>query len=439
MSTFSSLASIYANSLLTEWEQCLDEGRDVAAYEERCRDIVKRANENWTPALEREAIRLGEEMLAVPVKADYPYIEPSTLEGIRACRPAGGKVYSPVAGDTAAVRGAWAGRIAGCLLGKPVEGQRRPRLYPLLKANDNYPLHKYIRKADFAPDFDGYPDSCWAATLNGLAPNDDDTNYTTFSMIMLEKHGRDFTPMDILNGWGHYLPCCATFTAERITYRNAMMGYIPPMTATYLNPGREWIGAQIRGDFFGYINPGNPELAAEMAWRDASISHVKNGIYGEMYIAAMLAAAAVTTDIDEIIDAGLAQIPEKSRLRRDVDAVRAWATQDMTNEAIIDRIHEAYDETTEHGWCHTNSNAMIVTMALLRGQGDFGKSICLAVQAAFDTDCNGATVGSIIGLRNRGIPAEWEEPFPKGLRTNIDGATVVTLDEVVARTMALMV
>ena len=111
----------------------------------------------------------------------------------------------------------------------------------------------------------------------------------------------------------------------------------------------------------------------------------------------------------------------------------------MTNEAIIDRIHEAYDETTEHGWCHTNSNAMIVTMALLRGQGDFGKSICLAVQAAFDTDCNGATVGSIIGLRNRGIPAEWEEPFPKGLRTNIDGATVVTLDEVVARTMALMV
>ena len=81
---------------------------------------------------------------------------------------------------------------------------------------------------------------------------------------------------------------------------------------------------------------------------------------------------------------------------------------------------------------------MIVTMALLEGDHDFGKSICLAVQAAFDTDCNGATVGSIVGLMNRGIPTEWEKPFVNGLRTNIDGATVVTLDELTERTLAVM-
>ena len=127
---------------------------------------------------------------------------------------------------------------------------------------------------------------------------------------------------------------------------------------------------------------------------------MRNGIYGEMWVAAMLAAAAVTGDTDTILDAGLSQIPARARLARDIAKVRKWYAEGVPAGEAIERIHACYDEHTRHGWCHTNSNAMIVAMALLYGQGDFGRSVCLAVQAAFDTDCNGATVGSVLGVRN---------------------------------------
>lgn len=195
-----------------------------------------------------------------------------------------------------------------------------------------------------------------------------------------------------------------------MAFCNFINGYKPPYSSIYKNPYREWIGAQIRGDYYGYIFPGDPERAAEAAYKDASISHVKNGIYGEMFVAAALAIAACTDDMTTIIKGALSFVPATSRFYEEVSAVVTMFESGTNEEKVFDFIHEKYDKYTGYGWCHTNPNAMIVVASLLYGKGDYGKTICLAVETGFDTDCNGATAGSVFGMAYgiNAIPEYWK-------------------------------
>lgn len=429
-----------------ELEQCLDEGREVEAYRAIV-DAICAMDDDTLMANESSVAEIGAKMASAPIRADWPYVEPSTLAEIFAEAPADKPVLGEVPADDVLLgklSGAWIGRIAGCLLGKPVEGWRRPTLYPVLEATGNYPMERYICQKEFtnelAEKYHLNRHACFADNIGDASPVDDDTNYTTFSLKLVENYGKNFTAADVMEGWMRWIPIFATCTAERAAYRNGALGLLPPETATYKNPYREWIGAQIRGDFFGYINPGDPETAADMAFRDASISHVKNGIYGEMYIAAMIAAAAVCGDIRTVIETGLAYIPAKSRLTEEIRCILKLYDDGTSALDIIEAIHTKYDEFSAHDWCATISNAMIVTMALLCGERDFGRSICLAVQAAFDTDCNGATVGSILGimLGEEGIDPYWYEVFHKSLYTSIEGYNRVDVDFLANKTLELI-
>ncbi len=423
----------YSSSLMTEYNQCLEEGLDVSEYE----SVFKAVSE--LPAGEARTL-LGNAIFEIVGNAKkvegYKYDEPDCLDGIKALRkayPLSGKVNR----DTlkGKIHGAWMGRIAGCYLGKAVEGMRTYDLHPLLKNSGNYPMTRYIKSTDC-------PDGYLKKTLerfesNRFMPTDDDTNYVVLAQIVVEKYGRDFTSDNMMEAWLWYQPKNAYCTAERRAFINFTQGFRPHESALYMNPYREWIGAQIRGDYFGYINPGNPEKAAEMAWRDARISHIKNGIYGEMFASAMIAAAAVCDNAKDAILAGLGEVPESSRLYEDVMSVVSMYDEGKTWEDVTAYIHGKWDEKTSHGWCHTISNAMICAMALLYGEGDLGKSICLAVQTGFDTDCNGATVGSVVGMMCGfdGIADEWKAPFDDTLETTIFGMDMVKISECAEKTM----
>lgn len=430
----------YSNDIMTELVQSLDEGLDLEKY----RDLFTAVSMLPKSEMRKKFCDLLYETVENAQQIPgYKYIEPSDLESIKSLRKPYdfNKTLPDISSLEAKIYGAWMGRVCGCLLGKPIECIRTDELIPLLKETDNYPMHRYILSSDITEEMcDKYSfylkDKAYADTVNGM-PVDDDTNYVVLAQKIVSDYGRDFTARDVSRAWLKYQSMDSYFTAERVAFQNFVNGFEPPKSASHKNPYREWIGAQIRGDYFGYINPGNPELAAEMAFRDASISHIKNGIYGEMFVSAMLACAAVTDNIKDIILGGIAQIPHTSRLYEAVLKVLCDFENGVTKDACFAEIHTLFDEHTSHGWCHTISNAMIVTAALIYGGGDFGKSICMAVQTGFDTDCNGATVGSILGMRNGidDIGNIWTKPINDTIHTSIFGAETVKISERVKETM----
>lgn len=430
---------LYSSAVQFEYRQGMEEGLDIEKY----KDVFMAISKLSLGKIKEDFGNVIYEIMSeAPQREDYPYNEPSTLDEIKELR----KPYSlEKKCDESQLKnkltGAWFGRICGCLLGKSLEGIRTEELIPLLKETGNYPMHRYVLKSDidkidpgkYVFDLINKP---FADTVSYM-PCDDDTNYTVLAQRIIGDYGKNFTPLNVMQAWVRYQGKDSYCTAEHVAFCNFVQGYEPPICAIYKNPYREWIGAQIRADYYGYINPGNPEAAADMAWRDASISHVKNGIYGAMFVAACLAAAATTDNIEDVLLAGLGEIPTTSRLYEALMGVYEGYKNGVTEKECFKSIHETYDEHDNHDWCHAISNSVICVASLLYGNGDYGKSICLANEAGFDTDCNGATVGSIFGMTHGAdsVPEEWTKPLNNTLETSIFGVGTVRITDRVEKTL----
>lgn len=437
---------ITTGDLVIEAEQAQDEGRDLSTVRDELAAL--QAADLEREAHQKKAEKLLDRIQALPTLPGYAYVEPSDLAGIRAARPA--PVTLPAGTrDDAALRekalGAWLGRAAGCLCGKPVEGKRSWQIEKYLKAQGRWPLEYYFSgnaPADVKKEC-GF-DNPWLLPMleEGIAcmVEDDDTNYTVTGLAIVKQHGAGFTPEHVAGFWLANIPIFHVCTAERIAYKNLVDCIPPPQSASFRNVYREWIGAQIRADFFGYVNPGNPERAAEFAWRDASISHIRNGIYGEMWAAAMLAAAYVCDDVETVIRAGLAQLPAKCRLTAAIERIIGLHRAGASYDAAVADLRARWDENKGHHWCHTISNAEIVAIALLWGGKDYSRTVGMAVMPGFDTDCNGATAGSVLGmmLGGSGIPARWSGPMHDTLLTGVAGYHKVSLTQMADETVALI-
>ena len=341
------------------------------------------------------------------------------------------------------ILGGWLGRAAGCLLGKPIEKYQRTEIREILESNSMWPLNNYFTAT-------GMPESMkkkypWKRRggVESLRenivcmPEDDDLNYTMLNLHIIETHGADFTTENIAESWLRMLPVFETFTAERVAYFNLLNGINPPESGRYLNPFREWIGAQIRADLWGYICLGKPEKAAEFAWRDARLSHTGNGIYGEMFFAAVIAAAFHDKSPLELINIGLSVIPENSRFSQAIRYVVKLVQISQSWDSILDGLNREFGK---YHWVHTINNAALTVAALLYNQGDYEKTICNTVMGGWDADCNGATVGSIIGILKgaKALPDKWIKPLDNRIRSSLKGFDNVKISDLARRTLDIV-
>ena len=64
------------------------------------------------------------------------------------------------------------------------------------------------------------------------------------------------------------------------------------------------------------------------------------------------------------------------------------------------------------------------------------KTITYAVMGGWDTDCNGATVGSILGVLHgaHALPEKWIKPLNNKIRTSLHGFDRSTFSDLAERT-----
>lgn len=266
------------------------------------------------------------------------------------------------------IKAGWLSQLIGAAMGTMVEGYTSKNLYEAFGD-----VKGYIREPN--------------------TYNDDITFEIAFLDAFKEK-GYDVTSKDIALSWIGLIP--VGWSAEELALRNIRSGMMPPESAKWNNPFNEWIGAQMRGAVCGMVAPGNPRLAAELAWKDGEVSHINNGILGEVFNAVMISMAFVNEDVRDVVKTAISMIPNDSEyysvIRFAYDCCLKYSDW---HEALAD-CEEKYKK---YNWIHAYPNACCEIIALMYGEGDYERTLNIITMCGLDADCNAGMIMPVLGIQ----------------------------------------
>ena len=286
------------------------------------------------------------------------------------------------------------GKIIGVYLGRPFEGWTYDRILAELGEIDYY-------VNDRIP---------WD---HPLVVTDDDITGTFTFLRALPDYGfsPEVTPSQIGQTWLNYIIENRTIlwwggfgnSTEHTAYLRLKDGIRAPESGSMALNGQviaEQIGAQIFIDGWAMVAPGDPDFAADLAKRAASVSHDGEAIFAAQVLAAMEAQAFVEPDIDKLIDCGISYIPRDSVIYRMIADIRDWHAAEPDWHTGRAKVAGRYNYEVYGGNCHMVPNHALILLGLLYGGGDFNKSMLIVNTAGWDTDCNSGNLGCLLGIKD---------------------------------------
>lgn len=347
------------------------------------------------------------------------------------------------------IAGGWLGRVAGCCLGKPLEiGVDRRQTESICRALGSWPLRDYLNpwpEGKFPQVVPGRilggRDRCCTRGLIDHAENDDDLNYPLSALICLERHGADWTASQLFGLIAEITPWGQLWSSGKNGARAAIMGLAHPGGQLFGNPTRQSLGAMIRCDTWAWVSPGNLRGAAEFALRDAIFTQTRNGIYAGVFWTVAIAAAMNDDDPVAAMTTARRTVPPRAKFAEMFD-LACELRKTASWEAAVDEMYRryGYDDLLPPSMTfnHALINSALVVLAVLYGEGDFSATVGLAVSGGRDTDCTGATAGSLMGcaLGRCGIPELWIAPLNDLYRSDLAGCHELRISQLIARTEA---
>ncbi|HNY27520.1 MAG TPA: ADP-ribosylglycohydrolase family protein [Candidatus Sumerlaeota bacterium] len=280
------------------------------------------------------------------------------------------------------MKAGWIGQMAGVGWGAPTEFKTQGAIIPA----DQFPKWK-------PEDVNQY--------------NQDDIYVEMTFLQTLEKNGLDASirqaGIDFANS-GYDL-----WHANFYGRNNLREGIAPPDSGhPKYNKHADDIDYQIEADFAGLIAPGMPNQVLALGEVFGRLMNYGDGLYGGEFIGGMYAAAFFEKDIEKVVRAGLACVPEKSQFHECIGDVLKWYKEDPNDwEKTWKRVDEKYqknpayrkfscDKSNLNFNIDAKINAAYIVLGLLYGKGDPDKTIEIACRSGQDSDCNPSSAAGVL-------------------------------------------
>jgi hypothetical protein len=312
------------------------------------------------------------------------------LFALSSCKPSSNefrKVNPEVLKDK--IAGGWAGKMIGVTYGAPTEFRAQGKIY--------------TDSIKWKP-----------SDINGSMWQDDIYVQLTFLMSM-DKYGIDAPAkryQEMFAKAGYWL-WHANMQARKNYYDSI---FAPLSGSPEYNLHADDIDFQIESDYIGFMCPGMPQTASEIADKIGRIMNYGDGIYGGIFVAALYSEAFFESNIPKIIEKALLSIPSGSdyyKIVRDVIKLHAQYPDDW--QASWQELEAKWGDVDICGAgspfnIDAKVNGAYIVMGLLYGEGDPMRTMEISTRCGQDSDCNPSNAMAVIGVINgfSGLPDEMQ-------------------------------